>query len=239
MVSNLQIQKVDKKYGEIKALDSVSLNIDSGKVVALVGVNGSGKTTLLRILAGLDKLDRGNILFNNRRLSMPELRKISTLVFQKIVMFDIKVCDNVKFGLNVRGFAKEETEKRVEEALISVGLNGFQNRRAKKLSGGEQQRIALARAFVIEPKILLLDEPTANIDPSNAIIIEDAIRKMREKNSCIVVLATHNLHQARRLSDEIVHIHSGRILEIASPEEFFRNPINKITKKFVNGELQF
>jgi len=239
LVGHLRIERVDKKYGEIMALNSVTLDIEFGKVVALVGVNGSGKTTLLKILAGLDRPNNGAVLFNKRRLRAQELRKISTLVFQKIAMFNRGVYDNVAFGLKVRGFTGEEIEKRVTEALISVRLNGFQKRGAKSLSGGEQQRIALARAFAIEPEILLLDEPTANLDPSNAIIIENAIKKMRERNSCIVILATHNLHQARRLSDEIVHIHSGKILEIASPENFFKNPTNKTTRKFVKGELQF
>ena len=239
MVGHLQIEKVEKKYGEIMALDSVSLDAVGGKVIALVGVNGSGKTTLLRILAGLDEPDSGDVLFNYRRLSTQELRRISTLVFQKNVMFNKRVYGNVSFGLKIRRLTKEDIEKNVTEALITVGLNGFQKRNAKKLSSGEQQRIALARAFVIEPKILLLDEPTTNLDPSNAIIIEDTIMKMRKKNSCVVILATHNLHQARRLSDEMVHIHSGKILEIASPENFFRNPGNKITRKFINGGLQF
>ncbi len=97
----------------------------------------------------------------------------------------------------------------------------------------------MARAFVIKPEILLLDEPTANLDPTNAIIIENAIKKMRKRKDCTIILATHNLHQAKRLSDKIAHIHSGKIIEEASPKDFFKHPSNQVTQKFINGELQF
>ncbi len=235
----MSVEEVTKIYDDIKALDSVSLNVTNGKLVSLVGVNGSGKSTLLKIMAGLENPSKGNVMFNNQILRMQDLRQISTMVFQRNVMFDKNVFDNVAYGLKIRGFDKEEVESKVVETLMSVGLNGFQNRRAKKLSGGEQQRVALARAFVIEPKILLLDEPTVNLDPANAIIIENAIRNVRKINGCIVILATHNLYQAKRLSDKIIHINSGKILEIANPEEFFIKPKNNITKKFITGELQF
>ena len=239
MVRHLQIEKIDKKYDEITALDSVTLDVMAGKVIALVGVNGSGKTTLLSILAGLDEPDNGDVIIDYKKLRSQKLRKISTMVFQKNAMFNKRVYDNVSFGLKIRKLAKEDIEKKVTEALFTVGLNGFQKRNAKKLSSGEQQRIALARALVIEPEILLLDEPTSNLDPSNAIIIEDIIKEMGKRNSCVVILATHNLHQAKRLSNEIVHIHYGKILEISSPNNFFKNPTNQITRKFIDGGLQF
>jgi tungstate transport system ATP-binding protein len=139
----------------------------------------------------------------------------------------------------MRGFRKEEVERRVHEALETVRLAGFEKRRARQLSGGEQQRVSLARAFALDPEVLLLDEPTANLDPANAVIVEDVIRRAREKGGCTIILATHNMHQARRLSDEIVHIHYGRVLTSASPQEFFTNPGNETTRKFINGELQF
>jgi tungstate transport system ATP-binding protein len=235
----LTVEDVTKIYDDIIALDSVTLDITNGKLVSLVGVNGSGKTTLLKIMAGLEESSKGNVMLNNQILRAQDFRQISTMVFQRNVMFDKNVFDNVAFGLKIRGFNKEEIRNKVTKALMSVGLDGFQNRRAKKLSGGEQQRVALARAFVIEPKILLLDEPTANLDPPNALIIERFIRKIKKENNCAVILATHNLFQAKRLSDMIFHIHSGKILDAAIPERFFNKPSNKITKKFINGELQF
>ncbi|MEM3575258.1 MAG: ATP-binding cassette domain-containing protein, partial [Candidatus Bathyarchaeia archaeon] len=132
-----------------------------------------------------------------------------------------------------------EIERRVLRALASVGMEDLRERRARKLSGGEQQRVALARAFAIEPKVLLLDEPTANLDPANSAIIESAIRRVGRGEDRIVILATHNLYQAKRLADEVVHMHAGRVLEVAGPEDFFLRPSNEITRRFINGELQF
>ena len=117
-------------------------------------------------------------------------------------------------------------------------LSGFEKRRAKKTSGGEQQRIALARAFLLEPHVLLLDEPTANLDPNSAVIIEKAIVSRKDAQR-IIVMATHNLTQARRMADEIVHIYNGKIVEVAKPTDFFENPKSEISRKFVNGELEF
>jgi tungstate transport system ATP-binding protein len=122
--------------------------------------------------------------------------------------------------------------------LEAVRLSGFEKRRAKKLSGGEQQRIALARAFLLDSNVLLLDEPTANLDPNSAIIIEKAIVSQKSSQR-IIVMATHNLNQARRMADEIVHIHNGEIVEAANPTDFFENPKSEITRKFINGELDF
>ena len=239
MAGHLRVESVDKSYGNITALDSITLDIEAGKIVTLLGINGSGKSTLLRILAGLDKPDAGSIILDDRRMGMEELRKISTLVFQKTVMFSTSVYDNIQFGLIVRGTRKDDVERRVSQALASVRMENFRKRKAKKLSGGEQQRVALARAFVLEPKILLLDEPTANLDPANAIIVENAIREMRIREVCTTILATHNLYQAKRVSDKIVHIHMGKIMEVANPVDFFACPRNQTTKKFINGELQF
>ena len=235
----LQIQSIDKIFGNIQALDSVTLNVEKGEIVAIIGINGSGKTTLLRILAGLEEPSKGNILFDKKSMKLLELREISTLVFQKTVMFNTNVYDNIAFGLKIRGLSKKEIEKRVLSALTSVGLINFVKRKAKKLSGGEQQRIALSRAFVIEPEILLLDEPTANLDPNSAIIIEKVIKKMREKEACTIIMATHNLHQAKRLADKIVHIHQGRVIEFAGTDTFFSQPSNPVTRSFISGELQF
>jgi len=204
----------------------------------LLGVNGAGKSTLVRILSGLENPDSGTIIFNNQNTDAKTLRYISTLVFQKTIMFTMNVYDNLAFGLKIRRIPKEEIARRIPEALQAVRLSGFEKRRAKKLSGGEQQRIALARAFLLDSHILLLDEPTANLDPNSATIIEKAIIG-KKSSQRIIVMATHNLNQARRMADEIVHIHDGKIVEVAKPEDFFLNPKNEITRKFINGELDF
>ena len=238
MSVNLQLVDLEKSYRSVKALKSVSLNSEANKIIVFLGVNGAGKTTLMRIMAGLENADSGQILFKNQNTDPKALRQISTLVFQKTTMFTMNVFDNLAYGLKIRKTPKDEIARRVPEALAAVRLSGFEKRRAKKLSGGEQQRIALARAFLLDSHVLLLDEPTANLDPNSATIIEKAIIN-KKSSQRIIVMATHNLNQARRMADEIVHIHDGQIVEIAKSEDFFENPKNEITRKFINGELDF
>jgi tungstate transport system ATP-binding protein len=238
MNTNLQLLGIKKCYRNITALNSVSLEMQGGKIIVLLGVNGAGKTTLMRIMAGLENADSGELIFNNQNIDCKSLRQVSTLVFQKSAVFSRNVYDNLAYGLRIRKVPKDQIKQKVAEALLAVRLGGFEKRRAKKTSGGEQQRIALARAFLLESHVLLLDEPTANLDPNSASIIEKAIvsRKSVER---IIVMATHNLTQARRIADEIVHIYNGQIVEVATPEAFFENPKSEISRKFVNGELEF
>jgi tungstate transport system ATP-binding protein len=238
MSVGLQLLDIKKSYHSIKALDSISLDMHGGKIVVFLGVNGAGKTTLMRIIAGLETSDGGKILFNGDQVDGAALRQVSTLVFQKTAMFSTNVYDNLAYGLKIRKVPKEEIAQRIPEVLQAVRLSGFENRHAKKLSGGEQQRIALARAFLLDSKVLLLDEPTANLDPNSALIIEKAILS-RKSDDKIIVMATHNLSQAKRMADEIIHIYNGKVVEAAAPELFFENPKSEITRKFINGELEF
>ena len=235
---SLRLVDIEKNYREVKALDNLTFKAESGKVIVILGVNGAGKTTLLRISAGLEKPDKGSIYFNDDPITDKDLRQIATLVFQRTAMFSMSVYDNLAYGLRLRGKKDSEIKEKIIKALHDVGLDNFEKRKAKRTSGGEQQRIALARAFLLEPKILLLDEPTANLDPRIAIIIEKAIMKRKSREN-IIVTATHNLSQAKRLGDEIVHIHGGKIVEMGSAEELFGNPKNELTRKFINGELEF
>ncbi len=235
---NLQIVDLEKKYQDVKALKSVSLNLQGNKIIVFLGVNGAGKTTLMRIVAGLEDPDHGQIFFNNHNMNSKKLRNLATLVFQKTAMFSMSVYDNLAYGLKIRNVPDEMLPDRIAEALKDVRLSGFEKRRAKKLSGGEQQRVALARALLLDCNVLLLDEPTANLDPNSASIIEKTIVG-KKRDDRIIVMATHNLNQARRLADEIVHIHAGEVVEVASPDEFFEHPKCEISRKFINGELDF
>jgi tungstate transport system ATP-binding protein len=238
MEARLQLKNVEKSYGSVKALKDINLEILGAKTIALLGINGAGKTTLLRIIAGLEEMDKGNMLLDGKDTNGKELRQIATLVFQKTVMFSLSVYDNLAYGLKIRGKRDGEIKEEIARELHTVGLRNFERRKARKTSGGEQQRIALARAFLLNPQILLLDEPTANLDPYNATIIERAI-KSRTKEKGIVILATHNLSQAKRLADDVVHIYEGKIMEVAGAEEFFNNPRSEMTRKFINGELDY
>ena len=238
MSVQLKLVDIKKNYRSVNALNSVSLEMQGGKITVLLGVNGAGKTTLMRIMAGLENSDSGQLLFNNQNIDCKALRQVSTLVFQKSAMFSTNVYDNLAYGLRIRKAPKAEIKKKVAEALQAVRLSGFEKRRAKKTSGGEQQRIALARAFLLDSQVLVLDEPTANLDPNSASIIEKAIVS-RKSDQRIIVMATHNLTQARRMADEIIHIYNGNIVEVATPEDFFENPKSEVSRKFVNGELEF
>jgi len=238
MEVRLQLKNVEKSYGSVKVLKDINLEIVGAKTVALLGINGAGKTTLLRIIAGLEERDKGSILLDGKDTNAKELRQIATLVFQKTVMFNRSVFSNLAYGLKIRGKKDSEIKEEIARELHVVGLRNFEKRKARKTSGGEQQRIALSRAFLLNPQILLLDEPTANLDPYNATIIERAIMN-RTKGKGIVILATHNLSQAKRVADDVVHIYEGKIMEIADPEEFFNNPRSEMTRKFINGELDY
>jgi tungstate transport system ATP-binding protein len=238
MSVQMQLLDIKKSYRNVKTLNSVSLELQGGKIIVLLGVNGAGKTTLMRIMAGLESADSGQLLFNHQNIDCKALRQVATLVFQKTAMFSTNVYDNLAYGLRIRKEPKNEIKKKVAEALQAVRLSDFEKRKARKTSGGEQQRLALARAFLLESHVLLLDEPTANLDPNSASIIEKAIVS-RKSPDRIIVMATHNLTQTRRIADEIVHIYNGNIVEVAKTGDFFEQPKSEISRKFVNGELEF
>ena len=233
----LELTNIEKKYGDVISLDNISIEIEKSRVTTLVGTSGAGKTTLLRIINGLENATNGQVKFEGRTMTKKELRSITSMVFQKTVMFSTTVYANLAFGLKIRGFERKEIDEKIHGILSRVGMEEFTKRKAKKLSGGEQQRISLARALILQPKILILDEPTANLDPTNAQIIEDMINVT--KNSNTIILATHNLYQAKRLSDKIAHIFNGKIIELSDSNKFFTNPTDERTTKFINGALQF
>jgi tungstate transport system ATP-binding protein len=238
MSVNLHLINIKKSYRKVTALNSISFELQGGKIIVLLGANGAGKTTLMRILTGLENPDSGQILLNGQTTSEKALRQVSTLVFQKTAMLSRDVYGNLAYGLSLRKIPKQEIAQKVAAALQAVRLSGFEKRRAKKLSGGEQQRVALARAFLLGCPVLLLDEPTANLDPNSAAIVEKAIVSQKSGER-IIVMATHNLNQARRIADQIVHIHNGEVVEVAEPTAFFENPKSEISRKFINGELDF
>ena len=196
-----------------------------GTITTLLGPSGSGKTTLLRILAGLDSPTRGTVFYGNRMITDSEqdiLRQNATLVFQKSVFFDTTVYNNIAYGLKLQeDLSKEEISNKVSEALALVRLEDFEKRRAKKLSGGEQQRVSLARALVLERELLLLDEPTVNIDPKNVSIIEEAIQRVNREKKRTIVLATHNMFQAESLSQRVALILEGTVKQAGTKQKIF------------------
>jgi tungstate transport system ATP-binding protein len=237
MNPHVETHDISREYDRVLALDRVSIGAHLGQVTTIVGVNGSGKTTLLEILAGLDTPAAGNVLIEGHEANPTQLRAHSTMVFQRSVMFGTSVYNNVAYGLKIGGVPRREISQRVKSALTVVNLDGFERRHARKLSSGEQQRVAMARALALERDVLLIDEPTANLDPANAMIIERAIRDSSQSRA--VLLSTHNLPQARRLSQHVIHLYKGRVVEEGEPSRFFTSPSDERTKLFIEGELQF
>jgi tungstate transport system ATP-binding protein len=237
MTSCVEAVDIEKRYEDVLALDHVSISAQRGKVTSIVGTNGAGKTTLLKIVAGLEPPETGKVLINGRQVDQNELRSHCTMVFQKTVMLGTTVHGNVAYGLEIKNIPRQEIDRRVKSALRRVNLDGFEKRKARKLSGGEQQRVSLARALVLERDLLLIDEPTANLDPANALLIEQAISETRRMTT--ILLSTHNLQQARRLSDQVVHLYRGQVIEEGPPSSFFTAPQDERTRLFINGELQF
>jgi tungstate transport system ATP-binding protein len=235
-MSLIELREISKSYGNFR-LQNISLKVGEREIVSIIGNSGSGKTTLLRILALLEKPDSGEYYFKGRPAG-DELKGRITFVPQNPVMFRGSVFSNVAYGLKIRRKGRETIRKKVEEVLDTVGLSGYEKRNARSLSSGEQQRVAIARAIAIEPDVLLLDEPTSNLDPANVLLIEKVIKSLTE-NGITILLATHNLFQAKRLSDKVVHIHEGKILSAGSVDDVFENPKNEVTRKFVSGELYF
>lgn len=218
----IEIKGLYKSFGRSEILNDINLDIEEGEVLALIGPTGSGKTTLLRLIDTLDQPTRGSIFFRGDdlcRLSSKEkflVRRRMAMVFQKPVMFSRSVYENVAYGLKVRG--KGNSRDDVLHTLEEVGLSGYESRSATTLSGGEMQRIALARAMAIKPEVLLLDEPTANLDPRSASAIDDLIGRLA-KGGTTVIMASHNMTECRRLADKVIVLVQGRITRIGRPND--------------------
>lgn len=224
MTTLAEFKNVTKAFGDKIVLENVNLQIQSGEILALLGPNGSGKSTILKILAFLENATSGEVKFQDEAVNAKNterLRMHSTLVFQKTTLFDLSVRDNVAYGLKIRKVPKAEQDEAVREALRIVKLEVFEKRPARKLSGGEQQRVAIARALVLKTKLLLLDEPTANLDPKNAQIIEEVIGTVNRELKTTIVMATHNMFQAKNLPSRIALINDGKITEVGLPAEIF------------------
>jgi len=219
-------------------IKQLNLKVRERQVLAVIGPNGSGKTTLLRMMALIDKPNDGEIYHKGAKVdnsSAKAIRGKVTMVFQRSVNFNKTVYKNVAYGLELKKMSENEIKRRVMKVLDLVGIRKFAGRRSKKLSGGEQQRVAIARALVLEPELLLLDEPTANLDPKNTLEIERIINRIKKRTT--VVIATNNPFQASRLSDRVACLLNGRLIGEGTPREIIDRPRDARIKKFVRGEL--
>jgi tungstate transport system ATP-binding protein len=218
---------------DVTILDRVSLALTAGAPTVLIGPNGAGKSTLLRVAMGLLRASRGLVTWGGRESSPPTQRAI---LFQRPAMLRRSAAGNLRYALASAGVPRAARGSRVTELLAQVGLEGIEQRPARRLSGGEQQRLALARALARNPDILFLDEPTASLDPAATKAIEDIVRSV-VKRGMKVVMSTHDLAQARRLAGDIVFMHRGKVVENAPAADFFSAPRTDEARKFIAGEL--
>lgn len=236
-----QIRDVSKIYNGRRVLAVERLEIHRGEILALVGPSGAGKSTLLRLLNFVEPPAGGQIVFFGATLDGAgaplELRRRVTTVFQRPILLNRSVWANVAYGLQLRG--QKGYHREVDAALERVGLSHLAKEKARTLSGGEAQRVALARAIVLQPDVLLLDEPTANLDPYNVGLIEDIVRTLNTERGTTIVLVTHNVFQARRLAHRVGLLLDGQIVEIAASESFFATPRDPRTAAFAKGEMVY
>jgi tungstate transport system ATP-binding protein len=222
-------------------VQDVSLSVKRGEIFTLIGPSGSGKTTLLRIIDLLDFPTEGTLLIDGvpapeKESERTSLRRKMAMVFQKPVIFNVSVEENVAYGLAFRGVPDQEIRKKTDEALALVGLEGYGGRLATTLSGGEAQRLAIARAMVTDPRGLILDEPTANLDPISIEKIENLITEINRSRKTTVIMATHDMAQGQRLASRIAVIVDGRIAQNGDPEEVFYRPASRAVARFVGME---
>jgi tungstate transport system ATP-binding protein len=219
--------------GNATLLDRVTFTIAAGAPTVLIGPNGAGKTTLLRAAMGLVEPVRGTITWQGRE-HVPPVRR--AIVFQRPTMLRRSAAANIRFALRAARIASERHDAAIDKLLGLVGLEHAAERPARRLSAGEQQRLALARALAREPDVLFLDEPTASLDPASTKAIEDVIRTVSQRG-IKVLLSTHDLGEARRLAGDVMLLNRGRIVETAAAANFFDSPITDEARRFIAGEL--
>lgn len=244
MSNIIEIEGLEKRYGKRTVLSVPQMNIPKGSITGIIGPSGAGKSTLMRIINRLEFPTQGTILFSgcniwSRQEKSLELQRKMTMVFQKPTLLDRSVYDNVAIGLVARKENKKETEEKVMAALQTVGMQDFRHQKAKTLSGGESQRVAFARAMVLDPDVLLLDEPTANLDPANVRMLEEYIKTMNEEKSTTVMMVTHNLFQAKRIATHVAFLYEGSLVEWGSAPAFFETPQQQQTQDFLEGKIVY
>lgn len=236
------LEELVKVYSTKEVCHIDHLEIYKGEILSIMGPNGAGKSTLLRLLNFLEPPTSGAIYFKGQKFSnssQPSLsiRRQVTTVFQDPVLLTTTVEANVAYGLRMR--RRKDSQRQVQEVLEKVGLLSLAKAKVSTLSGGEAQRVALARALAIEPEVLLLDEPTANLDPYNVNLMENLIISVNRELGTSIVLVTHNVFQAKRLSHRVAFLLNGRIVEVGKTEQVFSQPRDPRTAAFIRGEMVY
>ena len=239
----LQMERVNKRFGELHVLQDVDLQVDAGEVVVVLGPSGSGKSTLCRTINRLEPIDSGTILLDGKPLpsegrALARLRSDVGMVFQQFNLFaHLSVLDNVTLGpVKVRGLSRAEAERRARELLRRVGVEDQAGKLPAQLSGGQQQRVAIARALAMDPKLILFDEPTSALDPEMITEVLDVMRDLAAAGMTMMVVS-HEMGFARSAANRVVFMDGGRVLEQAAPERFFADPTTERAKDFLSKVL--
>lgn len=238
----LTLEQLKKSYHGKTVLNVDHAEIEEGKITAVIGPSGAGKTTLLSIVNGLEKPDEGKVVFKgeefsaNRNYSAAAVKQMA-MVFQKPVMFKTTVYNNIAYGLKARNINKSIISKRIEEAASWMGLSDLLQQKAITLSGGEAGRVSVARAMILRPELLLMDEPTANLDPANVSIIEEMVLKANKEYGATVIIVTHNMFQAKRLADNTIFMLNGQVIEEGTNRDIFEKTENQRTQAFISGNM--
>jgi len=233
----IRVANVSKSFGDFKAVQDVSLDVESGSLVALLGPSGSGKSTLLRLIAGLEEVDRGRIWITGEEATGRSVQDRQVgFVFQHFALFKHRsVRRNVAFGLELRGWKKEAIRRRVDELLDLVQLRGYGHRYPSQLSGGQRQRVALARALAVQPRVLLLDEPFSALDAKVRKELRAWLRNLHDEMHVTTVIVTHDQEEAMEVADRIVVMNEGRIEQIGTPAEIYDHPATPFVMGFVGA----
>lgn len=234
-MKSIQVEKLVKEFGSVRALDGIDVKVEAGELFFLLGASGCGKTTLLRCIAGLETPTAGKICFGDEDVTkMPPHKREAAMVFQSYALWPhLSVAQNIAFGLEERKLPKVEIRKRVEEALEMVQLAGFGPRSIDQMSGGQQQRVSLARALVVKPKCLLLDEPLSNLDAQLRVEMRREIRRIVKENRLTAIYVTHDQEEALAMADRMAVLTRGRVAQIGSPEDVYRNPRSAYVANFI------
>ena len=231
----LSLKNISKKYKDKKILKNITFDINEGELVCILGPSGCGKTTLLNIIGGFVSDYSGDVLLSNENINNipPEKREIAT-VFQSYGLFTHKnVIDNVSYGLKLLKIDKNTREKKARDMLEKVGLAGYEKKKIKELSGGEQQRVAIARSMVLNPKLLLLDEPLSNLDVHLRDVMRKEIKRIQKQFGVTMIIVTHDQEDAFKLADRVVVINEGHIEQIGTPEELYKQPKSNFISSFI------
>lgn len=233
-MTSVRLERISAHYGAARVLDDITLAIDNGELVALLGPSGCGKTTILKILAGLLAPSEGEVFFENRPVTnVPAERRGAAMVFQKPLLFPyLSVGENVAFGLRMRNVARDEIRQRVRETLEWVHLAGYESRKPSQLSGGQEQRVTLARALVTQPKLLLLDEPFSALDESLRAGMRLLVRELQQRLGITTVFVTHDQMEAAAIADRIALVFDGRLEQCAAPRDFYTAPATLRAARF-------